>query len=51
MGVHKLVLQMENQACIEVLQNEDHQGILNKCRSLINSSGWEIRLSHCYRED
>lgn len=46
---------MDNKACIEALQNANHQGgecvhLLNAYRSLIHSEGWEFILAHCYRE-
>lgn len=55
MGITHLILQIDNQACIEVLNNETYQGgecyhILNNCRKLINSSNWNIHINHCYRE-
>lgn len=47
LGLSKLQLQMDNKACLEVLQNANHHGgecvhLLNACRSLINSADWEF---------
>lgn len=47
LDVTKLVLQMDNQACIEVFQNADYHGgegyhLINFCRSLNNSSDWKV---------
>ena len=55
MNIHKLFLQMDNQACIEGIKNADYQGgecfhILNKCRRLISSFNFHFRIVHCYRE-
>lgn len=55
MGISKLELQMDNKACVEVIQISSHHGgecvhLLTACRALILSDGWEVRLSHCYRE-
>lgn len=55
LGITKLVLQMDNKACLEVLQDAHHHGgecvhLLNSCRKLLNSEEWEVRLSHSYRE-
>lgn len=55
MNITKLVLQLDNQACVEALKNQDYQGgecchILKKCRTLINDPVWEIKIVHCYRE-
>lgn len=55
MGIPKLVLQMDNEACIQVLKSEEFPGgechhIINYCRSLISFSGWEVKIIHTFRE-
>ncbi|KAL2932186.1 hypothetical protein RDABS01_037596, partial [Bienertia sinuspersici] len=55
MAIKKLVIQMDNKACIEVLNNPDYQGgecfhIINHCRKLLALNSWEVKLTHCYRE-
>lgn len=55
LGIPKLMLQMDNQACLDGLRNPEYHGgecfhILNNCRRLINSFGCNFRLFHCYRE-
>lgn len=54
-GVQKLILQMDNKACIESLLNPDYHGgecfhILNNCRRIINSFGCNFNSFHCFRE-
>ncbi|KAL2934770.1 hypothetical protein RDABS01_017889 [Bienertia sinuspersici] len=54
-GSQKLEVQMDNEACVEVLKNPHYQGgecyhLINRCRQLLNSNTWDIRLIHCYRE-
>lgn len=55
MGIQRLILQMDNQACIEAIKNADHQGgecyhILNNCRRLISLLGSNFHIVHCFRE-
>lgn len=55
LGIRKLLIQMDNKACIEVLNNLTYQGgecyyILNNCRRIIGSREWETRFNHCYPE-
>lgn len=54
-GVNKLLIQMHNLACIQVIQSEEFQGgqchhIINHCRYLVKKEDWEVKLVHCYRE-
>ncbi|KAL2941420.1 hypothetical protein RDABS01_029770 [Bienertia sinuspersici] len=55
LGVRKLEIQMDNKACIQILNNKEYQGgecyhIINHCRALLEADVWEVRLIHCYRE-
>ena len=55
LGIQKIILQMDNKACLEGLKNPDYHGgehfhVLNNCRNLINSFGCNISLLHCFRE-
>lgn len=55
MGLQKLIIQMDNKACLEGLQNPAIQGgecvrILNNGRSIINSFGCNISFLQFYRE-
>lgn len=54
-GITKLIIQMDNKACIEALQNDQLLGgeyvhLLSVCRNIISSFGNNIRMFHCYRE-
>lgn len=55
LGVSKLIIQMDNLACIQVLKNEDYHGgecfqIIKQCWTLLRCEDWDIKLMHCYRE-
>lgn len=55
MGIQRLILQMDNKACIEVLNNDDYQGgecfyMLQQYRHIISHYDSNIRILHCYRE-
>ena len=55
LNIHKLLIQMDNKACLEGLQNPALQGgecvhILNSCRQIIDSFSCNISFLHCYRE-
>ncbi|KAL2937063.1 hypothetical protein RDABS01_020512 [Bienertia sinuspersici] len=55
LGIKNLVVQMDNQACIQSIQSEEYVGgecfhILNLCRNIIKQTNWNVKLEHCYRE-
>ncbi|KAL2937362.1 hypothetical protein RDABS01_020811 [Bienertia sinuspersici] len=55
MGFMKVIIQMDNAACIQSLLKEDYNGgdcyfILEKCGKLLKFNGWTIELQHCFRE-
>lgn len=55
MGIQKLVLQLDNKACVQALKNPEYQGgechyIIQQCRNLISVTNWEIVINHSYRE-
>lgn len=53
--VNKLVLQTDNQACIEAFSKVGHQGgecahIITRCKMMLAATDWEVRIVHCFRE-
>lgn len=55
MGITKLEIQMDNEACVHVLKNMEFNGgecchIINHFRWLLAQDTWETRIIHCYRE-
>lgn len=55
MNIRKLVLQMDNEACVQVIRGKEYQGgechhLINHCRNLLACSDWEVSIIHTYRE-
>ncbi|KAL2932928.1 hypothetical protein RDABS01_016047 [Bienertia sinuspersici] len=49
LGIHHLIIQMDNQACIQMLSSEEYGGgechhLLNQCRKLLSDNQWEVQL-------
>lgn len=52
-GIQKLILQMDNEACVHVIKSSaihvsEAYHITNECRKLIAMADWEVHLQHCY---
>lgn len=54
MNIKKLKLQIDNEACIQVIKNKEYEVgechyIVARCSALFNFSDWEVTVNHCYR--
>lgn len=52
-GITKLLMEMDNQACVQLLRGFSRNGgectdIINKCRTLSSDPLWEVRFIHVY---
>ncbi|KAL2922892.1 hypothetical protein RDABS01_014383 [Bienertia sinuspersici] len=55
LGIPKLIVQMDNSACVQALLQDEFLGgecyhILNHCREFIKHENWVVQVQHCYRE-
>lgn len=55
MNIPKLQIQMDNQAAVIALQDNEAYGgacthIIHRCRKLIEDPTWVVEIKHCYRE-
>ena len=55
MRVQRLWVQMDSQVVVNMLTRQaewppEHKFILLRCKKLLDWDGWEVRLSHCFRE-
>lgn len=53
--IGKLMVQLDSLSCVQTIQSTTPSSgecahVIDSCRSLINDSQWEVRVSHVYRE-
>jgi len=54
-SVQKLWLQVDSKMVVSMLTNHtkghpEYSNLLHHCQKLLNWSGWEVKVSHCFRE-
>ena len=55
LDIKRLCIQVDSFNLVGLLNGEfhssaEHSLIVAQCRSLFTQEGWEVRISHCYRE-
>lgn len=55
LDIKKLEIHMDNLACVQFLNGKENgRGLctheLNRCRQLIDTEGWEVIITHVFRE-
>ena len=54
-GTHKLWVQIDSQAVVSMLTTRrpchpEYTGLVQQCKQHLNWEGWEVKISHCFRE-
>ncbi|PWA90722.1 non-LTR retroelement reverse transcriptase [Artemisia annua] len=54
-GIRKLIIKLDSEVVVRLMEGETiHHSpafySVQTCRDLLRSSGWEVKLEHCYRE-
>ena len=55
MNIEKLWVQLDSLVVVSMLNgnnswSREHEPLMDRCKKLIQSQDWEIKISHCYRE-
>ena len=52
--IQKLWIRLDSSVVVDILQNStfppENYSLVRQCTDLLSSTGWQVRVSHCYRE-